>query len=177
MVARFMMLAKEWKSRACLAILLAVSLFSCRQVALYERLQNIPDARWQRSFIPDYSFDIKDTTAYYRIYVVMRHTNRYPYRNIWLNVGVQYPQDSLQVQQFELPLAASDRWLGIGMDDVFERRVLLLPRPVKFARSGTVRFTLQHTMRLDPLPEILQAGIRVEPATEAVNSTAAAGNK
>lgn len=144
-------------------LLAVVAMLSCKQVALYERLQNIPGGQWQRSFIPDYSFNISDTTSYYRIYVVMRHTNQYRYRNIWLNVGVQYPQDSLQVQQFELPLAASDRWLGVGMDDVFERRVLLLPKPVKFARSGTVRFTLQHTMRLDPLPDILQAGIRVEP--------------
>lgn len=157
---------KGYKCGFALSLLLAVTLFSCRQVALYERLQNIPGAQWQRSFIPDYSFDISDTSRYYRIYVVLRHTNRYPYRNIWLNVGVQNPGDTLQVQQFELPLAASDKWLGVGMDDVFERRALLLPRPVKFNKPGTVHFTLQHTMRLDPLPELLQAGIRVEPATE-----------
>lgn len=154
---------KGLKYAFAVSMLLAATLLSCRQVALYERLHNIPGARWQRSYIPEYSFDISDTSRYYRIYVVLRHTNRYAYRNIWLNVGVQNPGDSLQVQQFELPLAASDKWLGVGMDDVFERRALLLPRPVKFNKPGTVRFTLQHTMRLDPLPELLQAGIRVEP--------------
>jgi gliding motility-associated lipoprotein GldH len=146
--------------------LLLVFLTSCRQTALYERLTNIPGAKWQRSFVPSYDFTISDTSKDYRLYVVIRHTNRYPYRNLWLKIGLQYPQDSLKEQQFELPLAASDKWLGVGMDDVYERRVLLLPHPVKFNRSGTIHFTLQHTMRLDPLPEVMQAGIRVEPVQE-----------
>jgi len=148
-----------------IAASLLLGMAGCKQNALYERLHNIPEAKWQRTFIPSFSFNISDTTTSYRVYVVVRHTNQYPYRNIWLNVGVQQPQDSMRVQQFELPLAASDRWLGVGMDDVFERRVLLFPRPIKFPRSGEVKFTLQHTMRLDPLPDLLQVGIRVEPVT------------
>lgn len=140
-----------------------VALASCKQVALVEQQTNIPGGQWQRSFIPEYQFNITDTTKDYKLYVVLRHTNRYEYRNIWLNVGIQYPQDSLRVQQFELPLAGADKWLGVGMDDVFERRVLLLPKPVRFHQTGTIRFTLQHTMRVDPLPHVLQAGLRVEP--------------
>lgn len=154
---------KHFIFRFIVAATLLMGITACKQNALYERLHNIPEAKWQRTFIPSFSFNISDTAAFYRVYVVVRHTNQYPYRNIWLNVGVQQPQDSMRVQQFELPLAASDKWLGVGMDDVFERRVLLFPRPVKFPHSGEVKFTLQHTMRLDPLPELLQVGIRVEP--------------
>jgi gliding motility-associated lipoprotein GldH len=153
--------------RFILAVALMLGVAGCKQNALYERLHNIPEGKWQRTFIPSFAFNISDTTAFYRVYVVVRHTNQYPYRNIWLNVGVQQPQDSMKVQQFELPLAASDKWLGTGMDDVFERRVLLFPRPVKFMHAGEVKFTLQHTMRLDPLPQLLQVGIRVEPVTNA----------
>jgi gliding motility-associated lipoprotein GldH len=156
---------KHFIFRFIVAATLLMGMTACKQNALYERLHNIPDARWQRAFIPSFSFNISDTTAFYKVYVVVRHTNQYPYRNIWLNVGVQQPQDSMRVQQFELPLAASDKWLGVGMDDVFERRVLLFPRPVKFSHAGEVKFTLQHTMRLDPLPELFQVGIRVEPMT------------
>jgi hypothetical protein len=72
----------------------------------------------------------------------------------------------MRTQAFDLPLAASDKWLGVGMDDIFERRVLLLPRPVKFNKTGSIEFTLQQQMRIDPLPHILQAGIRVEPVAE-----------
>jgi gliding motility-associated lipoprotein GldH len=149
----------------CLAGLLLV-LSGCRQTALYERLANIPGARWDQGFVPTYSFQIADTTSYYRIYVVIRHTNRYAYRNIWLNAGMQHPADTMRVQQFELALASGEKWLGVGMDDVYERRIQLFPNPVKFARSGTLVMSLQHTMRINPLPEVLQAGIRVEPVAQ-----------
>lgn len=155
-----------WKNFCRLAILSSLMVSSCKQVELYERLTNIPGARWQRSFVPTYKFEISDTSRYYKVYVVIRHTNSYPYRNIWLNVGIRNPQDSMRTQPFDLPLAASDKWLGVGMDDIFERRILLLPKPVKFSKSGTIEFTLQHQMRIDPLPYVLQAGIRVEPVAE-----------
>lgn len=140
---------------------------ACQQQAIYERLHNVKNAEWQRTDVPSFSFNITDTSQLYKVYVVIRHTNQYAYRNIWLNVGVQYPGDSLKMQQFELPMATNDRWLGVGMDDVFEHRVLLLPRPVRFTALGAVRFTLQHTMRLDPLQHLLQVGIRVEPQLKA----------
>lgn len=163
MTAPYSMPRKHFILRFIFAASLFLGLFACKQNALYERMHNIPEAKWQRTFIPTFSFNISDSNAFYRVYVVVRHTNKYPYRNVWMNVGIQQPQDSMRVQQFELPLAASDKWLGVGMDDVFERRVLLFPRPVKFPHAGEVKFTLQHTMRLDPLPELLQVGIRVEP--------------
>ena len=156
----------NWKISVLSLLITTLLLCSCKQVELYERLTNIPGAQWQRSFVPTYKFDITDTTRYYSVFVVLRHSNSYPYRNIWLNVGIRNPQDSMRTQAFDLPLAASDKWLGVGMDDIFERRVLLLPRPVKFNKTGSIEFTLQQQMRIDPLPHILQAGIRVEPVAE-----------
>jgi len=159
-------MSKLLSIRNIIALSALIVLTACKQGALYERLVNIPESQWQRSFVPQYKFDITDTSVYYKVHVVVRHTNNYPYRNIWMNIGIAYPQDSIKTQQFELPLAASDKWLGIGMDDVFERRILLLPRPVKFNKTGSITFTLQHTMRRDPLPFVLQAGIRVEPVLD-----------
>jgi hypothetical protein len=49
------------------------------------------------------------------------------------------------------------------MNDVYERRVRLFGQAVRFGRSGQALFTLQHIMREDPLPGVLQAGIRIEP--------------
>ena len=53
------------------------------------------------------------------------------------------------------------RWLGSGMDDIFEHRILINPQP-RPLRKGTYTFTLEQDMREDPLEHILNAGIRVE---------------
>lgn len=152
------------KSFFCVLVLV-FCLAGCKEVDLYERLQNIKNAAWDEKQVASFNFDIKDTVAAYNVYVVIRHTNQYAYRNIWLNVGLQQAGDTIRHQQFELQLAAADHWLGIGMDDIYEHRAKLFSQPVHFNKAGTVTFTMQHTMRQNPLPGVMQAGIRVEPVS------------
>ena len=139
-------------------------LAACTEIQLYERTKNIDNASWQKSQVPTFSFQMTDTTTSYNVYVVVRHTNSYSYRNIWLNIGLQQEGDSMRYQPFELDLAGPDKWLGIGIDDIYQHRALLFPRPVHFNKIGQVIFSVQHIMRQNPLPGIMQVGIRVEPA-------------
>jgi gliding motility-associated lipoprotein GldH len=152
--------------QAWVALLLgALGLWSCRQVALYEKLQNIPGAAWSATDSRKFSFEITDTTETYWVELVLRHSNNYPYRNIWVNVSLEQPGDSLKVSRFDLPLAGTEKWLGTGMGDVFERRVRLFASPVRFRHAGISTFYVQHTMRQDPLPGMMQVGLRLQPAS------------
>lgn len=145
-------------------MLLISQAFSCKEVELYERLKNIPGGSWQLNEKLGYSLEIKDSTREYYIYTTIRHTALYPYRNIWLRLGLQMPgSDSMTTQDFNVPLANNEQWLGAGMNDVYERRVRLFGNPVRFPKTGTVQFSLQQIMRDDPLQGVLQAGIRIEP--------------
>jgi gliding motility-associated lipoprotein GldH len=137
---------------------------SCKEVDLYERLKNIPGGSWQSDEKLAFSLEIKDSTREYFIYTTIRHTALYPYRNIWVRLGLQMPgTDSMTTQDFNIPLSNNEQWLGAGINDVYERRVRLFGNPVRFSKTGTVQFTLQQIMRDDPLPGVLQAGIRIEP--------------
>jgi gliding motility-associated lipoprotein GldH len=73
------------------------------------------------------------------------------------------PGDSASsTQQFDLPLASQTGWTGTGMDDIFEHRILLFRRPVKFRFKGNYTVTLEQVMRQNPLEEIMNVGIRLE---------------
>src|SRR5690349_4808336 len=78
---------------------------ACTEIQLYERTKNIDNASWQKSQVPTFSFQVADTTSLYNVFVVVRHTNNYGYRNIWLNIGLQQEGDSMRYQPFELDLA------------------------------------------------------------------------
>jgi gliding motility-associated lipoprotein GldH len=81
---------------------------------------------------------------------------------LWLNIITQAPASKPETQQIELTLANNAKgWLGTGMDDVFDHRIRITGAPIKL-KKGNYHFTLQHTMREDPLPYVLSAGIRVE---------------
>jgi gliding motility-associated lipoprotein GldH len=149
-------------------LLLVASMFtlaSCDTIDLYEKTVAIPKHQWSSSFRPEFTFEIKDTSVPYQVYIILRHTDRYNYNNIWVNLVTKAPADTIQKVQYELPLASKEKgWLGSAMDDIYEHRVAITPQNQKlyFRKPGVYTFTLEHTMREDPLQQVLDVGLRIE---------------
>lgn len=135
---------------------------SCNTVDLYEKSEVIPGHSWQNSFRPSFEFEIKDTTSLYQVFFILRHTDRYKYTNIYVNLYVQPPGADTAIKlQRDLTLATNaEGWLGSGMDDIYEHRIPL--GEAQTLKSGTYKFTLEQIMRDNPLEHVLNAGIRVE---------------
>ncbi|HEX7847981.1 MAG TPA: gliding motility lipoprotein GldH [Chitinophagaceae bacterium] len=132
---------------------------SCTTVDLYEKTVAIPGHKWQSSFKPSFSFTIKDSTSPYQIFLVLRHNDKYNYRNIYINLYTQLEGDSAQKFSVPVELATNEGWKAVGMDDIYEHRALLSEQTLK---AGTYTFTLEQIMREDPLENVLDAGIRIE---------------
>ena len=142
-------------------------LSSCAHIDLYEKVLPVPGHQWQSSFKPVFAFNIKDTGVAYQLYFIVRHNNQYKYNNVWVNLTAKGPADSAQTFKLELPLANKEGWLGSGMDDVYEHRIgfALDPRKFGFAKSGDYTFTVEQIMREDPLPNVMDVGLRLEKKT------------
>ena len=98
---------------------------------------------------------------------MIRHTDAYAYNNIWINILTTFPGDtSVQKQRFNIPLGNDAKgWLGSGMDDIFEHRYAITKnQPIKFPKSGNYKFVIENIMRDDPLPDVMNVGIRIEKA-------------
>lgn len=137
-------------------------LSSCTTIDMYEKTVPIPGHAWQNSFRPTFDFTIKDTTPLYQVYLVLRHTEKYNYNNIYVNLYVKGPgQDTAQKIRQSIDLATNEKgWLATGMDDIYEqRRPLGEQQPLK---AGLYTFTIEQVMRDNPLPHVLDVGIRVE---------------
>jgi gliding motility-associated lipoprotein GldH len=146
-------------------VAMLVGVHSCVNIDVFEKNVSIPDQEWSSSFRPEIKFEITDTTSLYNIYVVLRHTNAYRYNNIWLNIYTHSPAaDSVHKERVDLRLATDDKgWLGSGMDDIFEHRILVnRGQPLRFPRSGEYAFRIEQIMREEPLQYVMNVGIRVE---------------
>jgi gliding motility-associated lipoprotein GldH len=139
--------------------------FSCTMPSgFFEKNVVIPNQQWANSYRPTIDFTIaaQDTGVLYNVYMVLRHTDAYKWNNLWVKGTVRQPGDSVvRSEKYDLPLATNQGWLGAGMDDIYEHRVLIQPQ-TKFSRPGTYSFTLEQIMREDPLKNILNVGLRVE---------------
>lgn len=146
---------------ACTALII-----SCKPIDVFEKNTAIPKHEWRSDFSAKGNFLITDTVSAYNIYLVLRHTDAYAYNNIWLNIGLQAPGDSLYKQKVDLKLGDdANGWEGTGMNDIWEVRKLLNGRPRRFKQAGNYYFNISQIMRDDPLPNIMSVGLRIEKKT------------
>jgi gliding motility-associated lipoprotein GldH len=148
-----------------LLIAAAVCMFicSCTQIEIFEKNTVIPGYKWQQDFSAKGDFHISDTVSAYNIYLVLRHTDAYQYNNIWLNIGLQPPGDSMRNQRVNLQLGDdANGWEGTGMNDIWELRKLLNGEPRRFKQPGKYSFNISQVMRDNPLLHIMSVGLRVE---------------
>ncbi|MBK6378691.1 MAG: gliding motility lipoprotein GldH [Chitinophagaceae bacterium] len=136
---------------------------SCTQIDIFEKNTAIPKYEWQQSFTAKGDFVISDTTSAYSIYLVLRHTDAYKYNNIWLNIGLQPPGDSMHIQKVNIALGDdANGWEGTGMNDIWEVRKLLNGAPRRFKQPGNYSFSISQIMRDNPLRHIMSVGLRIE---------------
>ncbi|RPD38478.1 gliding motility lipoprotein GldH [Chitinophaga barathri] len=151
------------------ALLLCLLAFACKPPRLetFEKNRDIPNSEWAADNRPVFELELspEDTAYAYNIYVNVRHTDAYPYNNLWLLVSTQLPGDSTAVtRRVELPLADTyGKWLGSGMDDIYEHRIPIQQNAI-FSKPGMYRFTYEQNMRQTPLPDMLSVGLRIEKA-------------
>jgi gliding motility-associated lipoprotein GldH len=136
---------------------------SCRQISIFEKNITFAKNEWKADVSASGIFTIQDTAALYNLHVVLRHTDAYAYNNIWLNVGLQFPGDSMYFQKMDLSLGNdASGWEGIGMNDIWEVRKLIYGTPKRFKKAGLYHFSIQQIMRDDPLKHVMSVGLRVE---------------
>lgn len=173
------MLKRYSRVLVCVQLLVCSLWFtSCNTIDLYEKVVPIPKHQWEAGFKPQFTFTIKDTASSYRLFFVVRHNNKYNYNNIWVKLTAKGPTDSAQSFRLELPLANKEGWLAKGMDDIFEHWVQVNKQmegfslfqsiqssDFQFKKSGDYTFTVEQIMRNNPLPEVMNVGLRIEKKT------------
>lgn len=137
---------------SCLLLLMA-----CNRDIVYSEFHSVPLKEWGADSVLTYRFDITDTLATYRMLVCLRHTEQYPYQNMWLFVGDSGQQDTIE---FYL---ANDRgeWLGNGRNGLIEMPVLY-EETHRFPHSGEQVWHIQQGMRAQSLKGISDVGLIIK---------------
>ena len=145
-----------------LLLFLTILIFatSCEHSSFFEKVHSFPKHEWSSSETPAFQFEVQDSAATYQLFFVFRHTDAYHFKNIWLQLHILAPDSSYSINR-EFTLADNNKWLGTGMDDIYEHRILFSPQPIRL-QKGNYTFRLQQIMREDPLLNVMNAGIRVQ---------------
>jgi len=149
-------------------LLACLILGGCSTHVVFQEDAEVPGGSWNRSWKPQFAFDITDTLAQRDVYIDIRHTGDYPFSNLYLFTTMAGPDGQQHTDTVECTLAdPSGRWYGKGTGFIFSDRVkahVLYRMNNQFPRSGRYVFTLEQAMRTGELPGVIDVGISVEEA-------------
>ena len=140
-----------------LVILLAGMFTSCRHNIVHSEFISIPSGEWRIDSLPRFDFAIEDNKTSYDIILYVRHTERYPYQNMWLFV-----QDNRQHSDTIEFYLADDRgrWLGDKHHGFIEMPVLYESN-YHFPDTGKYCISVQHGMRDSVLRGVMDIGVEI----------------
>ena len=152
--------------RSLLAVLFAGFLFAaCTDSAIVDTNQAVPDRNWSYAEKVRIPVTVTDASKRYNLYFNLRHTSNYKYSNIFVLIHQSGPGTKGLTERKEFQLAYPDgEWLGSGSGNIYSYR-LLFREGYKFDRAGNYVFELEQNMRDNPLREISDVGLRVEPVS------------
>ncbi len=149
-------------------LILALFIFSlllisgCDKARIIDENKEIPASGWYYKNKLGFDFEIKDTNRVYTVYVNVRAENDYPFSNLFVMLHQRNPGNKDTSFRSELTLINENgKWLGKGLGDLFDFQLPVMER-VRFKEKGLYHFDLEQNMRLDTLPHIMSAGMRVE---------------
>ena len=144
--------------------IVAFCISACGKLDMYEKMHSFPKHEWAAADSAAFDVEIKDSLSPHQLYLIFRHDDAFHFKNLWLNIKVAAPDTTYSVRR-EFILADNNKWLGTGMNDIYEERIPFSPSATRF-KNGKYRFVLKQVMREDPLEKVSNIGLRVEKIKE-----------
>lgn len=144
------------------AAVCAVAFFGCTEPPLLAETRDIDLLGWESDDGARFQWDIQDTLRRHDLFLDVRHSQTYPYSNLYVFLTYRFPNGKSRVDTVECTLADENgRWRGSGFGDLVDQR-FVLNQGVQFPLKGRYGLEVKHGMRRDPLPSVANIGLRLE---------------
>jgi gliding motility-associated lipoprotein GldH len=145
-----------------LMILATIIASSCSRKIEYEEYAEIQDNAWEINDIKSFDVPIQDTSNAFHVFLMLRNNGEYPWRNIHMFVTTTSPAGHQVKDTVEYYLADEmGKWLGSGWGHIWTNQ-LPFRLNVRFPHKGIYKFDIQHGMRNEVLPGILDVGVMIK---------------
>lgn len=149
--------------------ILAVLSQSCTDNLVYDQFKSIDQNQWHKDSIVNFTYRSSDSLSKNNIYLNIRNNKTYDFSNLFLIVGIEFPNNYQIVDTLEYEMTTPEgRFLGTGISDVLENK-LEYKTGVNFPMVGEYRIHVQHAMRKNQdiegliyLDGITDVGIQIE---------------
>ncbi|MDH3321881.1 MAG: gliding motility lipoprotein GldH [Flavobacteriaceae bacterium] len=156
-------------SKIFLFFIFIIAISSCTKNMVYDQYQHIENGSWHKDSIVNFTVNSVDTISKNNIYINLRNNKDYEFSNLFLIVGIKFPNNYQIVDTLEYEMTSPEgRFLGTGFSDVKEN-MLEYKTGVNFPVQGDYNISIQQAMRktrniegLIYLDGITDVGLQIE---------------
>ncbi len=140
-------------------ILMCSCSYNPNSYSCFSDIDPIEGWKYGRTFV--YLPEIADSMAQGELALLVRHTNDYPYSNLWLELETQQPADSghVKIIRDSICITLADvygKWYGRGQGTTFEKIDTLY---VDYTLANNAPLRLRHIMRPERITGIEKVGL------------------
>ncbi len=145
-----------------LVVLVVMLLTSCDKNRVIDDNQAITNYNWSYDEEKVFTTEIKDTAITYNLYVNLRHSFNFEWRNMWVNIETTFPNGKKFDKRVNLLLSEPDgHWFGDCLGDNCDIQIPIQENAY-FPQPGKYIFKIRQDMRVNPLANIKSVGLRIE---------------
>ncbi|WP_340201209.1 gliding motility lipoprotein GldH [Ascidiimonas sp. W6] len=146
-------------------------LVSCDSKSVYSSFESV-DNSWKEGEKISFDFKSPDSIQKYNLYVLIRNDENYAFSNLYLIVGMDFPNGNRVVDTLQYEMAKPDgTWLGEGFTSLKESK-LWYKEDIIFSVQGEYKVQIEHAMRINgkvegvkTLEGIKDIGFKIEATT------------
>jgi len=145
---------------------LVVILFvtSCQKKSAYQNAETIPDSKWAMGQIISFRDSLTENDPEKLHFEInLRHTNIYPYQNIWLYIQTKCSDGSTRMDSIDWKISEPNgRWLGTGWGSLYNIAYQLPDLEIK--KNNQKRWfniEIQHGLRDEYIKGVENVGVRL----------------
>ena len=156
----------EKKTRTIFVLIAFFALNSCDKTRVMEENRQISNYKWNYDDPKTFSANITDTVQHYNLYVNLRHSFQFDWRDVWVKIQTTFPDGKSFEKRVNLVLSEPDgHWNGDCLGDNCDIQVVLQQNAI-FPKQGKYLFKISQDMRVNPLPLVKSVGLRIEKTTQ-----------
>lgn len=133
-------------------LLSSLLLMACDTQTIYSHYESVDVTGWSMLDTLRYTFEVTDTLSDYEVLIHVRHTEAYPYQNMWLFVD----NDTIEFYLAD----ERGQWLGNGRNSLVEMPILY-EQSISYDHAGERTITICHAMRDSLLRGVSDVGVSI----------------
>ena len=130
-----------------LVFTLVIYMSSCTKGLVYNQFKPVENNQWHKDSVVNFVINSTDTIQKNNIYITLRNNKDYEFSNLFLIVGIEFPNNYQIVDTLEYEMTTPEgRYLGTGISDIKENK-LEYKTNVTFSLKGDYNISIQQAMR------------------------------